>query len=30
MQKFTKSPIDDILDPNSDASMNWWALKKDK
>jgi hypothetical protein len=22
MQKFTKSPIDDILDPNSDASMN--------
>ncbi len=22
MQKFIKSPIDDILDPNSDASMN--------
>jgi hypothetical protein len=30
MQKFTKSLVDDILDFNSDESMNWWAQKKDK
>ncbi len=28
MQKFTRSPIDGILDPNSDASINWWAEKR--